>query len=99
MVPNTQFRQAFRSARGLCLLQKEIVFAPDAKDILQEIFKFLLKLLKVAKEYTDTAQHGSSKMTAYFVILNYFLVSKAEKLMVCIILIIFNDINRELNKI
>ncbi|XP_050545386.1 ubiquitin carboxyl-terminal hydrolase 34 [Daktulosphaira vitifoliae] len=81
LVPNTQFRQAFRSARGLCLLQKEIVFAPDAKEILQEIFKFLLKLLKVAKEYTDTTQHGSSKMTAYFVILNYFLVSKVEKLM------------------
>ncbi|KAL4111819.1 hypothetical protein QTP88_015704 [Uroleucon formosanum] len=81
LVPNTQFRQAYRSARGMCTLQKEVLLASDAKETLHEIFKFLLNLLKMAKEYTDTTQHGSSKLTAYFVLLNYFLISRTEKLM------------------
>lgn len=82
LVPNTQFRQAYRSARGMCTLQKEVLLASDAKETLHEILKFLLDLLKMSKEYTDTTQHGSSKLTAYFVLLNYFLISKTEKLMV-----------------
>jgi ubiquitin carboxyl-terminal hydrolase 34 len=88
LVPNTQFRQAYRSARGMCTLQKEVLLASDAKETLHEIFKFLLNLLKMAKEYTDTTQHGSSKLTAYFVLLNYFLISRTEKLMVNIMIII-----------
>jgi len=86
LVPNTQFRQAYRSARGMCTLQKEVLLASDAKETLHEIFKFLLNLLKMAKEYTDTTQHGSSKLTAYFVLLNYFLISRTEKLMVNILI-------------
>lgn len=82
LVPNTQFRQAYRTARGMCTLQKEVLLASDAKETLHEIFKFLLNLLKMAKEYTDTTTHGATKLTAYFVLLNYFLISRTEKLMV-----------------
>jgi len=82
LVPNTQFRQAYRSARGMCTLHKEILLAPDAKEMLHEVFEFLLNLLKVAKEYTDTTVHGASKLTAYFLLLNYFLVTRTEKIMV-----------------
>lgn len=85
LVPSTQLRQAYRAGRGTCSLQKDILLAPDAKQIVHKIYKFLLNLLKMAKEYTDATIHGASKLTAYFVLLNFFLVSKAEKIMVRIL--------------
>jgi len=87
LVPNTQFRQAYRSARGMCTLQKEVLLASDAKETLHEIYNFLLNLLKKAKEFTDPPLHGSNKLTAYFVLLNYFLISRTEKIMVNIIIL------------
>lgn len=42
----------------------------------------LLGKLKVAQKYTEIALHGTMKLTAYFGVMSYCIVSRAEKLMV-----------------
>jgi ubiquitin carboxyl-terminal hydrolase 34 len=42
----------------------------------------LLGKLKAARKYTDIAVHGTMKLTAYFGVMSYCVVSRVEKLMV-----------------
>lgn len=54
----------------------------DAQLILHTILNLLLHLLRPARAYTDILIHGPSKLSAYFGLMTYFMVSKTEKLMV-----------------
>lgn len=78
LVPSPQFRQCYRAARP----HKEVLLAPEAQLVLHQIYTTLLRLLKPARHYTDITTHGASKLTAYFTLLNYFAISRTEKLMV-----------------
>lgn len=78
LVPSTQFRQCYRTARP----HKEVPLSQEAQTVLHQVYTILLRLLKGARLYTDISQHGSSKLSAYFTLLNYFAISRSEKLMV-----------------
>lgn len=54
----------------------------DAQIILHTILNLLLHLLRPARIYTDILVHGPSKLSAYFGLMTYCMVTKAEKLMV-----------------
>lgn len=66
----------------------------------------LLGKLKAARKYTDIAVHGTMKLTAYFGVMSYCVVSRVEKLMVCILfkilfcnkilLLLFNKLRADL---
>lgn len=44
----------------------------------------LLGKLKAARKYTDIAVHGTMKLTAYFGVMSYCVVSRVERLMVSV---------------
>ncbi|GFW68785.1 ubiquitin carboxyl-terminal hydrolase 34 [Trichonephila clavipes] len=81
LVPSNNFRQAYRSARSVLLPHKEVVMSPEAIEVMHKIYELLLRLLKRAKMYVDPAVHGTTKLTSYFAVMTYCLVSKTEKLM------------------
>lgn len=87
LVPSTHFRQGYRSAHRLglgCNTSRELQLSPEATLILHQIYTALLRLLQPARHYIDLQTHGTMKLTAYFALLTYCVVSKTEKLMVCI---------------
>lgn len=47
-----------------------------------QVYTMLLGKLKAARKYTDIAVHGTMKLTAYFGVMSYCVVSRVEKLMV-----------------
>ncbi|CAL1294964.1 unnamed protein product [Larinioides sclopetarius] len=81
LVPSNNFRQAYRAARSVLMPHKEIVMSPEATEVMHKIYDLLLRLLKRAKMYVDPAVHGTTKLTSYFAVMTYCLVSKTEKLM------------------
>ncbi|XP_041468588.1 ubiquitin carboxyl-terminal hydrolase 34-like isoform X2 [Lytechinus variegatus] len=81
LVPDPHFRQSFRSARSLHSPQREIRLAPESLMVLHQIYSLLLSLLPRAKHYVDVTAHGTSKLVAYFAVLNHCLISRAEKRM------------------
>lgn len=54
----------------------------DAQIILHTIINLLLRLLRAARAYADIGVHGTTKLTSYFSLLGYCMVSKTEKVMV-----------------
>ncbi|XP_054716891.1 ubiquitin carboxyl-terminal hydrolase 34-like [Uloborus diversus] len=81
LVPSNNFRQAYRAARSVLMPHKEIVMNAEALEVMHKIFEVLLRLLKRAKLYVDPTVHGTAKLTSYFAVMTYCLVSKTEKLM------------------
>ncbi|XP_014601370.1 PREDICTED: ubiquitin carboxyl-terminal hydrolase 34 isoform X2 [Polistes canadensis] len=84
LVPSTHFRQGYRSAHRLglgCNTSRELQLSPEATLILHQIYTALLRLLQPARHYIDLQTHGTMKLTAYFALLTYCVVSKTEKLM------------------
>jgi len=53
----------------------------DAQAVLHQVITLLLRLLRPARVYADIGAHGTTKLTAYFNLLSYCMVSKTEKLM------------------
>lgn len=87
LVPSTHFRQGYRSAHRLglgCNTSRELQLSPEATLILHKIYTALLRLLQPARHYIDIQTHGTMKLTAYFALLTYCVISKTEKLMVSI---------------
>lgn len=85
LVPSAHFRQGYRSAHRLginCNTNRELQLTPEATSILHQIYNALLRLLQPARHYIDMQMHGTMKLTAYFTLLTYCVVSKTEKLMV-----------------
>ncbi|XP_069360601.1 ubiquitin carboxyl-terminal hydrolase puf isoform X3 [Maniola hyperantus] len=61
---------------------KPISLTPDiAHQTLHQVYTMLLGKLKAARKYTDIAVHGTMKLTAYFGVMSYCVVSRVEKLM------------------
>ncbi|RWS31314.1 hypothetical protein B4U80_00975 [Leptotrombidium deliense] len=83
LVPNNIFRQSYyKSPRTLIVQPKDgMDLTNDAVVIIQQIFTCLLQLLKNAKLYVDPQTHGTTKLTSYFAVMSYCLVSRNEKLM------------------
>ncbi|XP_041969100.1 ubiquitin carboxyl-terminal hydrolase puf [Aricia agestis] len=55
---------------------------PDtAHHTLHQVYTMLLSKLKAARKYTEITVHGTMKLTAYFGVMSYCLVSRVEKLM------------------
>ncbi|KAG8184718.1 hypothetical protein JTE90_019322 [Oedothorax gibbosus] len=81
LVPSTNFRQTYRAARSVMMPHKEIVMTSEATETVHKIYDLLLRLLKRAKLYVDPTIHGTTKLTSYFALMTYFLISRIEKLM------------------
>lgn len=84
LVPSQNFRTNFRATSHHKLTMhgsqpREI--SCEAQLILHTILNLLLRLLRAARNYTDISAHGTTKLTAYFNLMTYCLVSKTEKLM------------------
>lgn len=82
LIPSPHFRQGYRSARTLASPHKEMLIASEAQLVLHQVYTILLRLLKPARHYTDIQTHGTMKLTAYFALLTYCVISRTEKLMV-----------------
>ncbi|XP_068081544.1 ubiquitin carboxyl-terminal hydrolase puf [Anabrus simplex] len=81
LVPSPHFRQGYRATRHLASPHKELLVGSEAQLVLHQVYTFLLHLLKPARHYTDIQTHGTMKLTAYFALLTYCVVSRTEKLM------------------
>ncbi|XP_034942559.1 ubiquitin carboxyl-terminal hydrolase puf [Chelonus insularis] len=84
LVPSTHFRQGYRSAHRLglsCNSTRDFQLSPEATIILHQIYTALLRLLQPARHHIDIQTHGTMKLTAYFALMSYCVVSKTEKLM------------------
>lgn len=92
LVPNANFRQNFRCSRPAPFINlKEGEYNPadiQFKEI-ERILRYLLGLLKVAKNYVDYNHHGTEKLTAYFSVMAYCLISHHHKLL---LVQYFNDL-------
>ncbi|RWS07088.1 hypothetical protein B4U79_12772 [Dinothrombium tinctorium] len=91
LVPNNIFRQSYyKSPRTLIMQPKDgMDLTNEAVITIQQIFTCLLQLLKNAKSYVDPQTHGTAKLTSYFAVMSYCLVSRNEKLM---LVPYFNDL-------
>lgn len=84
LVPSTHFRQGYRSAHRLgmgCNSTRDFQLSPEATLILHQIYTALLRLLQPARHYIDIQAHSTMKLTAYFALMTYCVISKTEKLM------------------
>ncbi|KAI5706705.1 hypothetical protein M8J75_010579 [Diaphorina citri] len=81
LVPNTHFRQGYRSARGFTSPHKEAALVPETQRILHMVLNACLKLLSTAPQYIDATPPTSSRLVQYFTVLNYFSMTRNEKLM------------------
>lgn len=54
----------------------------ECQTIIHKILNLLLNMLRTAGVYTEIEHHGTTKLTAYFNLMSYLMVTKAEKLMV-----------------
>uniref|UniRef100_A0A1A9ZZN0 ubiquitinyl hydrolase 1 n=1 Tax=Glossina pallidipes TaxID=7398 RepID=A0A1A9ZZN0_GLOPL len=85
LVPSQSFRANFRthSLHKLSSTSSHTYreLSNDAQIILHNIINLLLRLLRPARTYADISAHGTTKLTSYFSLLGYCMVSKTEKLM------------------
>uniref|UniRef100_A0AAG5CQR3 ubiquitinyl hydrolase 1 n=1 Tax=Anopheles atroparvus TaxID=41427 RepID=A0AAG5CQR3_ANOAO len=85
LVPSQSFRNNYRATShhkmSMHVFQHREISC-EAQLILHTILNLLLLLLRSARNYTEFNVHGTTKLTAYFNLLTYCLVSKAEKIMV-----------------
>ncbi|XP_067617273.1 ubiquitin carboxyl-terminal hydrolase puf [Eurosta solidaginis] len=83
LVPSQPFRANFRT-HSLHKLSAHVYrdLNSDAQIILHNIINLLLRLLRPARAYADIGIHGTTKLTTYFSLLSYCMVSKNEKLMI-----------------
>lgn len=83
LVPSQSFRSNYRiPSLKLPSAAPQRELSHDAQLILHTIINLLLNLLKSARTYIDITIHGTAKLTAYFNLLIYCMVSKNEKLLV-----------------
>lgn len=82
LVPNNNFRQNYRPTRPFPLsTQKDFEISAEAVMIIDQIYSVLLQLLKRAKTFVDPQQHGTQKLSSYFMVMTYCLISQRQKLM------------------
>lgn len=97
LVPSQSFRANYRVNQNnkmvvvnatLAISNREI--NAECQAIIHKVLHTLLGLLKSCKVYSEIEHHGTTKLTAYFNLMTYLMVSKAEKLMVSERVIISN---------
>lgn len=82
LIPSQSFRQNFRHhSHKVNYNNPHREITGEALEILHTVLKILLKLLRAAKNYTDISSHGTVKLTSYFSLMAYFMISKTEKMM------------------
>lgn len=81
-MPSQTFRTNYRTHHKIPIHAAQRELTGDAQLILHTILNLLLRLLRTAKTFTDISVHGTAKLTAYFTLMTYCMVSKTEKLMV-----------------
>nr|XP_049704813.1 ubiquitin carboxyl-terminal hydrolase puf isoform X8 [Helicoverpa armigera] len=93
LVPSQHFRAGYARARPAAPAPPHHPHAPHAAHAnhaklpdtahhtLHQVYTMLLGKLKAARKYTDIAVHGTMKLTAYFGVMSYCVVSRVEKLM------------------
>ncbi|XP_028171395.1 ubiquitin carboxyl-terminal hydrolase puf [Ostrinia furnacalis] len=80
LVPSQHFRAGY--TRRPPPASSHLAKLPDtAHHALHQVYTMLLGKLKAARKYTDIAVHGTMKLTAYFGVMSYCVVSRVEKLM------------------
>ncbi|XP_054154148.1 ubiquitin carboxyl-terminal hydrolase 34-like [Oppia nitens] len=80
LVPNNSFRQNYRPSRPFPYSgAKDFDLSPEAVLVIDQIYNYLLQLLKRVKLYADPATHSTQKLTSYFVVMSYCLVSQRQK--------------------
>lgn len=84
LVPSQSFRTNYRAASLKLQPTGNRDLTDDAQLILHTILGLLLRLLRPARAYTDILVHGPSKLSAYFGLMTYCMISKTEKLMVSV---------------
>jgi len=90
LVPNNSFRQNYRPSRPFPYAGvKEYDFSSEAVLIVDQIYNILLQLLKRIKQYADPQTHGTQKLTSYFIVMSYCLISQRQKLL---LVPYFNDL-------
>lgn len=83
LVPSQSFRTNYRtSSLKLPIQTSQRELSGDALIILHTILNLLLRLLRPARAYTDISVHGTGKLTSYFNLMTYCMVTKTEKMMV-----------------
>lgn len=89
LVPSQSFRANYRVNQNNKMVTNPALAISNQREInvecqaiIHKILQTLLGLLKQGKVYTDIEHHGTTKLTAYFNLMTYLMVSKAEKLMV-----------------
>ncbi|CAB3983712.1 Ubiquitin carboxyl-terminal hydrolase 34 [Paramuricea clavata] len=78
LIPNNPFKQGFRTKTFVTPL-KDVQLSPEAQTVLHKVYGTLLKLMPKLKTYCDRTLHGTTKLTSYFTVLNYCLISNKEK--------------------
>ncbi|XP_061722090.1 ubiquitin carboxyl-terminal hydrolase puf [Cydia pomonella] len=81
LVPSQHFRQGYARARPPPAAPHQAKLPDTAHHTLHQVYTMLLGKLKAARKYTDIAVHGTMKLTAYFGVMSYCVVSRVEKLM------------------
>lgn len=81
LVPSQHFRQGYARARPNHTLPSHAKFGDDVSHALHQVFTMLLGKLKAARKYIEVGVHGTMKLTAYFGVMSYCVVSRVEKLM------------------
>jgi ubiquitin carboxyl-terminal hydrolase 34 len=83
LIPSQSFRQNYRASTHHKMIgnsqQREIT--GEALVTLHSVLSILLKLLRAAKNYTEISSHGTVKLTSYFGLMAYCMITKTEKLM------------------
>lgn len=95
LVSSQSFRTNYRAASlKLQMHTPHRDLTEEAQLILHTVLGLLLRLLRPARAYTDILVHGPNKLSAYFGLMTYCMVSKTEKLMVNLILYLFESETR-----
>ncbi|RVE55279.1 hypothetical protein evm_000177 [Chilo suppressalis] len=81
LVPSQHFRAGYTRARPPPASPHPAKLPDTAHHTLHQVYTMLLGKLKAARKYTDIAVHGTMKLTAYFGVMSYCVVSRVEKLM------------------
>lgn len=83
LVPSQSFRANYRATSlKLPMQNQQRELSGEAQEILHNILNLLLRLLRPARGFTEISVHGTGKLTAYFSLMTYCMVTKTEKIMV-----------------
>lgn len=81
LVPSQSFRSNYRATHHKLVVNSQRELAGEAQAILHTVLNILLRLLRSARNYAEINVHGTAKLTSYFTLMTYCMITKTEKLM------------------